>query len=64
MADEERSVVPEWNLALEKHLTNVLGRVHPVHRDRYVSLDIGWRDGMGILFAYWDYKRAILFIED
>lgn len=32
--------------------------------DRYVSIDIGWRDGMGVLFAYWDYRRAVLIIQD
>lgn len=64
VADEQRSVVPEWNQALQRHITNVSGKSIPEYRDRYVSLDIGWRDGMGILFAYWDYKRAILVIED
>lgn len=63
VADEERSVIPEWNLALEKHITKLDFAV-PEYRDRYVSLDIGWRDGMGVLFGYWNYKRAILVIED
>lgn len=64
VADEQRSVIPQWNLAVQKHVTNLSNKPVPQYRDRYVSLDIGWRDGMGVLFAYWDYKRAILVIQD
>ena len=62
IADEERSVIPEWSQALEKHLTKPLLR--PQFCDKYVSLDIGWKDGMAALFAYWDYRNARLVIED
>jgi len=34
---------------------------HPV--DRYVSMDIGFRDLTVILFGYWDYPRAKLVIQ-
>ena len=61
VTDEERSVIPEWNKEVEKHLTKM--RAIPEHRDCYVSLDIGWRDGMGVLFGYWDYRKAVLVIE-
>lgn len=64
VTDEERSVIPEWNLALEKHITQTHLKRKPTYMDRYVSIDIGWRDGMGVLFAYWDFKKAILVIED
>ena len=32
--------------------------------DRYVSMDIGFRDFTVILFGYWDYVRAKLVIQD
>lgn len=32
--------------------------------DRYVSMDIGFRDFTVILFGYWDYVRAMLCIQD
>jgi hypothetical protein len=62
IADSERSVIPEWNNALEKHLTQPLRM--PKYCDRYVSIDPGWKDGMAVLFGYWDYRNARLVIED
>ena len=62
VADEERSVVPEWNQALERHLCTPLAQ--PKFADKYVSLDIGWRDGMAALFGYWDFRGARLVIQD
>lgn len=62
IADSERSVIPEWNQSLEKHLTQPL-KV-PAYCDKYVSLDPGWKDGMAALFAYWDYRNARLVIQD
>jgi hypothetical protein len=65
IADEERSVVPEWNQAIERHITQrALESNRPDYCDRYISLDIGWRDGMAALFGYWDYRNARLVIED
>ena len=65
IADEERSVIPEWNQALERHITERASRLElPDYCDRYVSIDIGWRDGMGVLFGYWDYRNARLVIQD
>jgi hypothetical protein len=65
VADEERSVVPEWNQAVERHITQrALDQKRPDFCDRYIALDIGWRDGMAALFGYWDYRNARLVIED
>lgn len=62
IADEERSVIPEWNQALEKHLTKHLDV--PAYCDKYVSLDPGWKDGMAAIFGYWDFRNARLVIQD
>ena len=65
VADEERSVVPEWNQAVSDYVTSEAKiKRRPKYCDKYVSLDIGWRDGMGLLFAYWDFTNARLYIED
>jgi hypothetical protein len=61
VTDEERSVIPEWNPVLESYVTNPPNP--PKHRDRYVSMDPGFKDGMAVLFGYWDYNRAALVIE-
>lgn len=62
VTDQQRSVVPEWCKAVEDHITKL--KPFPEHSDKYVSMDVGYRDGTGILFAHWDYRRACLVIED
>lgn len=37
----------------------------PLHRDRYVSMDLGFHPHFThLLFGYWDYARQVLVIED
>lgn len=62
IADENYSVIPEWSKALEEHIV----RDVPPHkyRDTYVGLDVGWKDGMAGVFAWWDYKNQKLIVED
>lgn len=67
IADEEHSVIPEWNKALESYLVNesiFRKEVKPKYYDCYVGLDVGWKDGMAAVFGYWNYSRQALFIED
>lgn len=61
VVDLNFAVVPEW-ADMGKSL--VREEVRPTYFDSYVSLDIGWRDGMGILYGYWDFRNAWLVIED
>ncbi len=62
IADEAHSVIPEWNKALEAHIVKA---VPPrPHRDCYVGLDVGWKDGMAAVFGWWDYHNQMLIIED
>lgn len=63
IADSERSVIPEWSAQMEAHIVqqcnyNVNGR------DRYVCLDIGFKDGMGALFAEYSPLTGKLYIID
>ncbi len=62
IADENYSVIPEWNKALEEHIVKNV----PPHkyRDLYVGLDVGWKDGMAGVFAWWDYRNQRLIVED
>jgi hypothetical protein len=64
-------IVTEMDLAVfpactETHIkTLIKGTDTPTYPiDRYVSMDIGFRDLTVILFGYWDYPRATLVIED
>jgi hypothetical protein len=61
VTDTDSAVIPEWyefGAALTKEMPE------PSHFDAYVSQDIGFRDGWGVLFGYWDFKRAALVIVD
>jgi hypothetical protein len=62
IVDQDYAVIPEWNAEREKNIVVALER--PPYFDAYTSLDVGWRDGMAVLFGYWDFKRAALVIED
>lgn len=62
VAEESRQAVPAWTP--EKQGALIQERVRPKYFDAYVSLDIGFVDGHGALFAYWDIERSRLVIED
>jgi hypothetical protein len=63
ISDSERSVIPEWSAAVENYIVqpcnyNVKGR------DRYSSLDIGFKDGMACVFAEYSPSSGRLYIID
>lgn len=65
ISDEERSVIPEWSQVIERHITDKARNLNrPEYCDKYISMDVGWRDGTGVLFAYWDFRNARLVVED
>lgn len=61
VTDASKAVIPEW-ARVEKEC--VLDRRRPDYFDAYVALDPGFEDKTGILFAYWDFLRGQLVIED
>lgn len=62
LSEEDSMVVPEFT---EKLKTEIIKNWEkPSHYDAYASMDIGFRDLTGILFAYYDFKNAKLVIED
>lgn len=60
--DLDRAIVPEFTPEAKAEL--VVEREPPQYRDCYVSLDIGFTDWTVALFAYYDYKRAKVVVED
>ena len=62
VTDSSKAVVPEWSEEVQKAC--VIDHPRPSHFDAYVSMDPGFSDRTGILFAYWDFMNAKLVIED
>lgn len=61
IADSEAAVIPEW---LEQSSVLCADVAKPQYFDTYISSDIGYRDGWGILFGWWDFRNARLIVED
>ncbi len=53
--------VPEW---VENAERLTMERVRPAYWDAYVSLDYGGADPHASLFAYLDFQRGVLVVED
>lgn len=61
ITDSDRSVFPEFT----KHEQDiVVPWVRPPFCDKYVSMDIGFKDLTAVLFGYYDFINAVLVIED
>jgi len=60
--DKDSVVIPEFTP--EKELEIVRTWPRPEHFDTYTSGDVGFRDLTVYLFAYWDFEKAKLIIED
>lgn len=57
--DPERVLVPEFDM--DRH---VVGRVDiPPFAHGYVGIDPGFRDMLGVVWAYWDFERAKLVVQ-
>jgi hypothetical protein len=61
VVDETRAIVPEFARVKD---TIVVARERPEYVDTYISADFGFSDLTVCLFAYWDFARARLVIED
>jgi hypothetical protein len=60
--DESLQIVPEFTEELQKDI--ITKWPHPEFFDTYVSMDPGFRDLTGVLFAYYDFMNAVIVIED
>jgi hypothetical protein len=59
--NSEFAVVPEFTGVKDDVVVNW---PRPAFCDRYVSMDIGFKDLTAILFAYYDFDNAVIVIED
>ena len=62
LTSEENAVVPEFDEMLAKEIVKEWKR--PPYADNYVAGDIGFKDLTVFLFGYYDFKKAVLVIED
>lgn len=62
ITSEEDAVVPEFNKELQKRVVAVHPR--PPFYDSYLSMDIGGQDLTVVLFAYYDFLKASIIVED
>ena len=60
--DKDSVVIPEFTPEKEMELVKEMER--PPYYDAYTSGDVGFRHLTVYLFAYWDFKKATLVIED
>lgn len=60
--DKDNSLVPEWTDETAKECTRDVPR--PLYFTPYVVGDLGSRDLTVWLFAWWDFEKALLVIED
>lgn len=62
VAEEDRAIIKKWNP--EKHV--VIREKTPLYPfyQKYVSMDIGGKHLTAILFAYYDYRNALVYVED
>lgn len=56
------SVLPEFSQEVQDDI--IVEWPKPPFYDRYVSMDIGFKDLTVVLFAYWDFVNRVLVIED
>lgn len=62
IVDEETSICPEFSL--NKSSVIVSDYNLPMYCDFYVGADVGYRDLTAILFGYYDFEKATLYILD
>ena len=62
IVDETRAVCPEFDR--ERAARLVYDAPPPTYEQPLVALDLGWADKTGVLFGYYDFRRAKLVIQD
>jgi hypothetical protein len=62
VTDANSAVIPEFDAQARKDI--VVEWETPPYRDCYTVMDPGFVDATGCLFAYWDFLKARLVIED
>ncbi len=62
VTDETMAVVPEF----VRTKADLIESVEPIppYRDLYVAADFGFNDLTAVLFAYYDFQKALVIVED
>lgn len=60
--DEKRAVIPEMNDETEERI--VVDWDPPEYRHNYIVGDLGFRDATAFIFGYYDFKNAMIVMED
>ena len=62
VTDAASAVLPEFTADAQAQTVKSASR--PAYFDAYVAMDPGFQDRTAVLYAYWDFRRAKLVIED
>lgn len=62
ITDGSSSIIPEFTPEVQKEC--ITQWIRPPYCDRYVAMDVGFKDLTVVLFAYYDFENAITVIED
>lgn len=62
VTDEDSAVIPEFTTEVQEDI--VASWPRPIFFDRYVSMDIGFKDLTVVLFGYYDFQNAVIVVED
>lgn len=61
VTDANRAVIPEFDES--RHVFDDFESI-PVYRDRYVAVDLGFKDFTHSIFGFWNFNEATLYVED
>lgn len=61
IVDDSMSIIPEWK---DEYIQELNRDEYFQYYHKYASMDLGVRDKTALLFAYYDFKKAQLIIED
>lgn len=61
IVDPTRAIIPEWK---DEYVRDIPRDEFFQYYQYVVALDLGWSDLTVVLWMYWDFKRALLVVED
>lgn len=61
VTDTDLAIIPEWD---DKYVQDIPKDEFNKYYHKYVGMDLGIKDFTAVIFGYYDFKQATLFIED
>lgn len=62
ITDGKNSIIPEFTLEVQKE--TIVDWAMPPYCDRYVSMDVGFKDLTVVLFGFYDFRDNVIVIQD